>query len=78
MVGDTATLKVELEEQERALVLPVESAVKVAHGDIHINVNAVKAEAECDVSGGEFIITRRRVGGIGRDSRISIGNCPCR
>ena len=68
MVGDAATLKVELEEQKRALVSPVESAVKVAPGGIHINVNAVKAEAECDVSGGEFIIKRRRVGGIGRDS----------
>ncbi len=71
MVGDAATLKVELEEQKRALVSPVESAVKVAPGGIHINVNAVKAEAECDVSGGEFIIKRRRVGGSGRDSRIS-------
>ena len=60
MVGDAATLKVELEKQKRALVSPVESAVKVAPGGIHINVNAVNAAAECDVSGGEFIIKRRR------------------
>jgi len=60
MVCDPATLKVELEEQKRALVSPVESAVKVAPGGIHIKVNAVKAEAECDVLGGEFMIKRRR------------------
>ena len=72
MVGDAATLKVELEEQKRALVSPVESAVKVAPGGIHINVNAVKAGAECDVLGGEFIIKRRRLNR--RDSQ-KISDC---
>ena len=54
MVGDAATLKVELEEKKRALVSPGESAVKVAPGGIHINVNAVKAEADRDVSGANW------------------------